>query len=407
MPMGIAPGVSGLTATASNRYPLVALSSITLVERPCEGHEDEQLFFNPRSLDSFDSEEMEKLRLSIARDGLIHPPTVRIVTRNGKRDGEVVRIDLIAGERRVRSLMYLYEVNEPVFDDAIGDFSPARDIYEYISCKVKYNITDQEALGLSYVENAERKSLTLMEEINLVERLVRRGMSQDEIARTLRRQVPWVSQTTNFRLELPAEAFAKVVCGKLSRNVAIRLMSYSPEDRERVFAASLAEEVKQRDSRRVRLADALEVAEVEADLRTGTIEDAEFSGDLNLAVKERKRLSLVNDRVSGLQKKQRKLEKEVGTIRQGHVMRAAAAQQVVPRRTKALDRDAIETFFIKRVTELLGRVDSVTGNTFPDEMLLAVKQTAEAITTGSTTDPAELVRRILVERGIWTQVEAA
>ena len=46
-------------------YPTIPLNKIQVVERPDEGEEHTKLFFNPRFLESFDSESMKDLRQSI------------------------------------------------------------------------------------------------------------------------------------------------------------------------------------------------------------------------------------------------------------------------------------------------------------------------------------------------------
>lgn len=48
----------GVRITGDGMYPLVPLHAITIRERPEEGRESEQLFFNPRDYDSFSADEM-------------------------------------------------------------------------------------------------------------------------------------------------------------------------------------------------------------------------------------------------------------------------------------------------------------------------------------------------------------
>lgn len=186
---------TSLVIDGEGKFLLIPIDLIELAERPDEGEESKRLFFNPRSMDSFDTAEMTRLRESIRLDGLQQPPVVRVFTKDGDKDGEILKIELIAGERRFRSMTKLFEDDEQCYDEDTKQMVSGRALYAKLPCKVIYNIDDQQALRIAFKENNEHKSLTIKEEVALVERLSLMGMKQDQISELLQTNVTWISQT--------------------------------------------------------------------------------------------------------------------------------------------------------------------------------------------------------------------
>src|SRR4051812_4553453 len=152
-------GIRILGDSAENKYPLVPLLAIHVVERPEEGLEADQLFYNPRDLESMDSEAMLGLRNSIADMGLHTPLIVRAVTNDNTDLGKILHIDLVAGERRLRCLLKLYDENLEVYDWRTKTRKPAREVWTHVPCEVCYNISDDDALQIAWVENFQRQNL--------------------------------------------------------------------------------------------------------------------------------------------------------------------------------------------------------------------------------------------------------
>lgn len=110
--------------------------------------------YQPRQL--FSEEEIDELAKSIEKHGLLQPIVVR---RKGNK------FQIVAGERRYRALKKLGKDNITV---------------------VVVNVSDQEAMALSIVENIERKNLTLWELANSIKRLKdEMNLSLDEISRLI------------------------------------------------------------------------------------------------------------------------------------------------------------------------------------------------------------------------------
>jgi len=110
--------------------------------------------YQPRQL--FSEEEIDELAKSIEKHGLLQPIVVR---RKGNK------FQIVAGERRYRALKKLGKDKVTV---------------------LVVNVSDQEAMALSIVENIERKNLTLWELANSIKRLKdEMNLSLDEISRLI------------------------------------------------------------------------------------------------------------------------------------------------------------------------------------------------------------------------------
>ncbi|CAE7860199.1 parB [Symbiodinium microadriaticum] len=388
------------------KYPLVPLASIVIVERPEEGEEDKVLFFNPRSVDSFDDESMTSIRESIAADGLQQPPVCRAITEGDS----VVRIELIAGERRLRSLMMLSEDDTECFDDETSSKVPASVLYEFIPVKLHYNCSDERALRLAFMENHESKSLTITEEIALVERLTKRGLNQKQIATMLLgddRNVTWVSQTGNFRSSLPDEAFVKLLAGQLSRHVAVKLMSYKPEERQKLYEQAVAVEEQETEERLSDIEDEIIAQTDLADIAESEAEEAEQNGDKTTAAKKRRKAKTANTKATKATTKKERVEGEAGKIKQSHIDKGAASAGVKPKKEKPLSRAEIEAHWLQKLDDWLmhGGTCSQTGNELPEDLLFIMHGTVKAILSGDR-DPSAVIREHYIEQGLWEEGDA-
>lgn len=438
----------GVEITGAGKYPLVPLMAIRIVERPIEGAETSKLFYNPRSLSGFSPDGMAQLQHSIRADGLQQPPIVR-AAREGKT---VTLVELIAGERRIRSFQAIYEQDLPCFDEdksqpkhykvgdvvvcrgrfgtvtsheggvvsiafdddiigrketkecAYADVFPTtsgRELYENIPCKVIYDCTDQRALRLAFTENDQSEPLSIVDEIALVERLDRMGIKQEEIAAILGTNVTWVSQTSNFRSQLPPEAFQLLLNGQMTRNVAVNFLSYAPEDRQRLFDASLAVEARESADRIKELKDEKDRLEDEEELAISSAKQAEKAGDDKTAQKEKRRATALANKAKKEAEKLERAKKEKGTLKQGHLKQGAAMAHLQPKKSKPLDKDELITIFVDGLVPYLeGAPDPVTGEKIPEEMLAMVRRTVLAINSGIR-DPIQPIREYMYDSEQW------
>lgn len=392
------------SAPGDSQFPLIPRRLIEVVERPEEGKEGDQLFYNPRGLEAMTGDVMLKLQTSIQRDGLHTPLMVRAFTDETSEGS--VRYELVAGERRFRSLDLLCEANTPVYDWRSKEMRPAREVYDTIPCEVFYNISDEEALRHAWTENDERENLSITDEIYLVERLSRRGLLQDEIAEMLGTNVTWVSQTVNFRKELPADAFDRLMNGKISRHVAVQILGYSQQDRDRLVAEAIRVEEEETTEALAAVQSQAEEAEDEEDLLTLRARQAAVKGDEKAKKRAEKRAAAARKKLAVARQKETRIQADSGVIRQGHLSRGAVAAEVVPRKAKVLTKSMIQQFYQElplKWTEI-NKIDPIVKKPYPAELLAIVSATAEAILTGNP-DPGSTIRRALVAFGSWEMPE--
>lgn len=385
------------------KYPLIPISMIQLAERPEEGEESQKLFFNPRSLDSFDTEAMAMLRESIQQDGLQQPPIVRIFTKSDDKN-DIERVELIAGERRYRSISMLYEQNASCYDEDSKSMVSAKTLYAKIPCKALYNISDQQALRIAFKENNEHKSLSTQEEINLVERLSARGMKQEEIGELLGTNVTWVSQTANFRNELPLDAFNKLINGQITRHVAVQILSFNPENRERLFKEACLAEQNERKKALEEIQDELEVAEDQEDIALQEQEEAASEGDVIAAKKAKKTAAAAKKKALEALEQKSKVQETQGVIKQGHIIEGSRKANITPKKVKMLNRAATQEFIVDILDSWLerGKVDDISNEEYPTLVLKTAKAVASGILSGNT-DVSNILRAVMVEEGVWSE----
>jgi ParB-like chromosome segregation protein Spo0J len=433
------------------KYPLIQLDSIKIVDRPEES--SKQIFFNPRSLASFTAEKMKALAYSIRTDGLQQPPIVRATQTNDN----IENVELIAGERRIRSCLSLFANDEACYSDELdrpklfkkddivlykGRFGEvvkqqdgivvvnfeedefgeeeqiecdylscfptigAKKLYEKIPCKVIYDCEDERALRLAFMENDQSEPLTIAEEISLVERLENSGYKQADISALLGANISWVSQTSNFQAKLPQKAYEKLLQGEITRHVAVSLMSYAEDKRESIFEAAIeAEKIETQNKinkNRIDLAKAQDELEIQAELES----EAESAGDEAVLQRARRRSASASKKVANANAKSKRTVSESGHVRQGHLKAASAKTGIRSKKPKMLDRADIEDIFIASIADYIegDAEDPETGEIVPADMAGIVRRTALAILE-SVRDPLSPIRDHMFDTGQWSMAD--
>ncbi len=135
---------------------------------------------------AFDEEKIGELAESILSLGMIQP----IVLRKAELGYEIV-----AGERRWRAARRA-ELKE-------------------VPCIVK-DLTEEENMIISIVENMQREDLNPVEEAEALQQMIDRfGFSQEDVAKTVGKSRPYITNSLRL-LSLPAEVRALILEGKLS-----------------------------------------------------------------------------------------------------------------------------------------------------------------------------------------------
>ena len=436
---------------SDSKYPLIPLMRIDIVERPQEGDESTKIFFNPRGLSSFTTDRMERLQYSIRSDGLQQPPIVRAIM--DKDGSSILKIELIAGERRLRSCCSIYDGNLPCFDDDakhpesyesgetiiykgrfgivheqkedivtvdfLGEHIGSQErkycdfidclptvvgskIYEHIPCKVVYSCTDQRALRLAFTENDQSEPLKISEEVALVERLELTGLKQEEIAEILGSNVTWVSQTKNFREQLPKGAFQKLMSGDMARHVAVAFLSYTLKDRDALYAASVEAEEAETSKKIKTHRQEKDRLEDEEDVFMADAKKAERQGNNSMAIKSKRKATAAANKACRASERLERAKKEKGTIKQGHLKQGAIEKKLSPKKAKSLDKDDIEATFVDGIVPYLDgeQIDEISGQNVPVEYAAIVRRTALAIISGIR-DPLYPIREFMYEHGEW------
>lgn len=149
---------------------------------------------------SFDDEALAELAQSIAKHGVIQPLVVRPLSDGGYQ--------LVAGERRWRASRMAGLTEVPV---------------------VIKELTDDEAMALSLIENLQREDLNPMEEARGYQLLMDRfSLTQEETADRVGKSRPAVSNSLRL-LRLPIQVADMVSEGKISAGHARALLAFKNE----------------------------------------------------------------------------------------------------------------------------------------------------------------------------------
>ena len=425
-------------------FPLVPPHCIDIIDR-----NEDNLFYNPRSLDSFDEERMASLRTRIQIDGLQQPPIVRFVTENEK----VISVQLIGGERRLRSILQLIEEDLPVYDNSIpipktyrkgnivvyhrrlGEVKsvskglitvelfeegsdktfleaethevkhedllptmPASKFFAFLPVKAYYDIPDERCIGIAFSENDDSQPLTIAEEIDLVERLSIKGYKQSEIAEIVlgkkhSSNVTWVSQTGNFRTQLPSEAYDRLIDGRLTRHGAVKFLSYPAHLREKLLQETIKAEEEERLAQEAALQEEREQQEDIADIHSANADEAEANGDAKSANSHHRKANSAQKKISNIEQKENRLQKDAGKLKQSHIDKGAANAGLKPRKAKMLSKQEIENRYLKPLSKMISNGGKCpnTGKQLPLACLSVMHKTIQAILTGES-DPTVVIQ---------------
>jgi ParB family chromosome partitioning protein len=161
---------------------------------------------------SFSLNELEELKASIQRDGILQPVLVR------ERGGNY---ELIAGERRLRA---------------------AKDLGLTAVPAVVVEASDDRMLELALIENIHRENLNPIEMGEAFRQLLElKGWTQEELSRNLSLSRPAVTNALRL-LELPEDIQNAIARGQITMGHAKVLLSISDAKEQRLLFEKIAEE---------------------------------------------------------------------------------------------------------------------------------------------------------------------
>ena len=170
--------------------------------------------YQPRK--EFDGEKLHELAQSIKENGVIQPIIVR--------QSPVIGYEILAGERRYRASLLAGLTSIPA---------------------VVKQLSDQEMMVQSIIENLQRENLNPIEEARAYESLVEKGFTHAEIADKMGKSRPYISNSIRL-LSLPEPILSEVESGKLSQAHARSLVGLNKEQQDYFFQRIIEEDISVR-----------------------------------------------------------------------------------------------------------------------------------------------------------------
>ena len=170
--------------------------------------------YQPRK--EFDGEKLDELAQSIKENGVIQPIIVR--------QSPVIGYEILAGERRYRASLLAGLRSIPA---------------------VVKQLSDQEMMVQSIIENLQRENLNPIEEARAYESLVEKGFTHAEIADKMGKSRPYISNSIRL-LSLPEPILSEVENGKLSQAHARSLVGLNKEQQDYFFQRIIEEDISVR-----------------------------------------------------------------------------------------------------------------------------------------------------------------
>ena len=154
--------------------------------------------YQPRTI--FNQEELDRLKESIAQKGILQPLLVRRLDDS---------YELIAGERRLRAAREAQLTHVPVF--------------------VK-DLTDEQVLEVSIIENIQREDLNVLEEGEAYYRLIKEfNYTQEKVAKKIGKNRSTIANLLRLR-SLPQEIKDSLIAEKISMGHARALLGAGSEE---------------------------------------------------------------------------------------------------------------------------------------------------------------------------------
>ena len=170
--------------------------------------------YQPRK--EFDREKLDELAQSIKENGVIQPIIVR--------QSPVIGYEILAGERRYRASLLAGLRSIPA---------------------VVKQLSDQEMMVQSIIENLQRENLNPIEEARAYESLIDKGFTHTEIADKMGKSRPYISNSIRL-LSLPEQILSEVENGKLSQAHARSLVGLNKEQQDYFFQRIIGEDISVR-----------------------------------------------------------------------------------------------------------------------------------------------------------------
>jgi hypothetical protein len=197
-------------------------------------------FLNPRRAVGaqlavgYDKEPMSDLREGIRTNGLQFPLTLH---SPGKNFGNQ-QLTLLAGERRLRSIDKLVEENADCYDQEHQTYVKAKQLYEWIECRIHIGLDLKGLYKLAIQENGDREGIGEGANVALLRAFRESEWTEEEMVKVCGKSKTWLKDSL-LLCDLDGECFKALCNGTINRTVALRLAAV-PDLDERLKRLSLS-----------------------------------------------------------------------------------------------------------------------------------------------------------------------
>lgn len=204
----------------------------------CFTERNKGAFWNARQ--TLNHQTLASTRESIRTVGLNQPIVVRLLPDKAH--------ELVAGERRLRCILWLLDRNAECYNKETKQMEPAHKVYATVECRVEVDCDDKRASKLSVCENLERENVNELDLMtycidlcNLVAEDGTPVYRRDEVQEVIGRSQGWISQTMSL-YDLSDRAKKMLGDGSLPRTTALYLLKLDPDKVDMVLdlAAKMA-----------------------------------------------------------------------------------------------------------------------------------------------------------------------
>lgn len=240
---------------------------------------------NPRTERNagFSLDEMTRLQEDIRINGLKLPLEIRSLK-------EVW--NLIAGERRLRSILDLIADNKLCFNRITRKMEPASQVYAKVCCVETTCADDREAMIAAVMENFLHAPLTEYEILLQCQLLEDAGLSRKDQAERLGKSEAWISQT--FSLLDPEKCHPKVLEAMaddiLGRTQALQFLTYAPEKVEAILTRAIERHKYAQEAKEQEAIEAIDAAVKAWEEQEEALRQAEEADDAKAVAVARKKL---------------------------------------------------------------------------------------------------------------------
>lgn len=380
---------------------MVPLAEIAFARRSKDVSEFIEVF-NPRDEEDFHHWTMEELERSIAQDGLLQFPNIRLVEKKGKQTYE-----LLAGERRIRALSNLAKRNAQVYDEATDKIMPASVLYATVPCRVVKHVDDMKALRIAFQENHSQKRVSDRAQIFFCEYLLsqkapgeNRILTRKEVAAHLGVSESWLCQTLALKTKLSPQLLQSLFDQQITRSYAIDLMGYDEKDREPVNEA--AHQIAH--DRYETTLERAEAEEAEAQIALEVVQELETQApSAKKKATAHTKVERAKKKVDVAHAKVKDLEEQGVKVQQSDLAAGAIEIGIQPLGIKGLSSKQLHDHWLTKIGQHL-IADKVrhptTSRVYPKRDILLLKYAAQAMADGET-EPLKVLDAFYKAQGGW------